>query len=210
MASASLRTFQKCLASSALTARLQPVPIGSISTRSVKRSQVSGLSRRLRARASGSSGAEIEHARADQAEMEKGGGRARAAVEHEGERPVGAGVLRHIGGVEHRGALLAGLVVEGERAGGRRVSELAARRVDRMLGDRIRRQQPQHAVAGSCCAASGRLASLAHPARRRSSAPAKTSASAKARDGRNCHGMPALSSIRAPRLIRRRGRTVNS
>ena len=88
---------------------------------------------------------EIEDARADQAEMQKGGGRARSAVEHEGERPVGA--LDRIGGVENGSALLARLVVEGERAGGRGVSELAGRCVDCMLGDGVRRQQAQHAFA---------------------------------------------------------------
>src|SRR5665811_2022511 len=51
--------LQKFLASSGLTARLHPVPIGSISTRSLNASQVSGLSRKVAVAASRPSGPRI-------------------------------------------------------------------------------------------------------------------------------------------------------
>ena len=55
-----------------------------------------GIVAQLRGRSVAAVGPEIEDARADQAEMQKGGGRARPAVEHESQRPVRAGVLwRH-------------------------------------------------------------------------------------------------------------------
>ncbi len=106
-----------------------------------------GIVAQLRGRGVAPVRPEIEDARADQAEMEESGGCARPAIEHKSKRPVGARVLGDIGGVEHRGALLAGLVVERQRAGGRRVGELAAGRVDRMFGDGVRRQKAQHTLA---------------------------------------------------------------
>jgi hypothetical protein len=62
--------------------------------------------------------------------MQERGCRARPAVEHEGQRPVRRSGFRDVGGVKHRRALLARLVIKSERAGGRRISELAAQRID--------------------------------------------------------------------------------
>ena len=89
--------------------------------------------------------AESGDARTDQAEIEERGAGARTAVEHE---RYGAGRVVRFGDegrVENRGRAFAGLIEQGECAGGRRVSELARRRVDRVLGDRIGRQKRKDA-----------------------------------------------------------------
>ena len=91
---------------------------------------------------------EIEDARADQAEMQESGRRARPAVENEGQRPVCARAFGDIGGIEHRRALVAGLVVERQRSGGRRIGEPSFGRIDQMVGDGVARKQAQHAFAG--------------------------------------------------------------
>src|SRR4029079_7216695 len=88
---------------------------------------------------------EIENARADEAKVQKGGCRARSAVENECQRTVCSGALCNISGVEYRNALLARLIVERQRAGGRCVGKLSAGCIDRMLGDGVGRQQPQYA-----------------------------------------------------------------
>jgi len=92
--------------------------------------------------------AEIEPARADKPEIEKRRRGARTAVEHEGERAFSARVLRDVGCVKNRGDLLAGLAVQRDRAGRGRIGQLALRRIDRMLGDGIAGQKPEHAFAG--------------------------------------------------------------
>src|SRR6185437_5629305 len=69
-----------------------------------------GIVAQLRGRGIASLWPEIENARADQAEMEEGGGRAGSAVEDESNWPVGACIFGGIGGVEHRGALVARLI----------------------------------------------------------------------------------------------------
>ena len=102
--------------------------------------------------------AELGDARTHHAEMEESRSRARAAIEHEGQRPrrvivilVGRSLVRgsfgHIGGVEHRGRALARLIEQRQRSGGRRIGELAARRIDAVLADRIARQQRQNTRA---------------------------------------------------------------
>ena len=89
--------------------------------------------------------AELGDARTHHPEMEKGRSRAGAAIEDKGQRPrrviVGlvCGSLGNIGGIEHRGRALARLVEQRERPGRRRISELAVRRVDAVLADRIAR-----------------------------------------------------------------------
>ena len=89
--------------------------------------------------------AELGDARTHHAEMKKGRSRAGPAIEDKGQRPrrVIVGLVRrsfgHIGGVEHRGRALARLVEQRERPGGRRIGELAARRVDTVLADRVAR-----------------------------------------------------------------------
>src|SRR5665213_3408215 len=80
--------------------------------------------------------------------MQEGGGRARSAVEYECQRPVRGRTFGDIGGVEYRGALIAGLVVERQRSGSPSIAELTARRIYGMFGDRVARQQPQHAFTG--------------------------------------------------------------
>src|SRR6185437_6122000 len=57
-------------------------------------------------------------------------------------------------GIEDGRRTFSALLVEIERAGGRRVGELAAANVDRVLGDRIRRQHAENAAA---VAVAGRL-----------------------------------------------------
>ena len=181
--SASARMFQKCLPSSGFD-RAAPAGADRIDQHQVgEREPGVGIVAQLRGRGVAAVRSEIENARADQAEMQEGGRRAGAAVEHESKRPVRARVFGDVGGVEHRRALVAGLVVEGKRAGGRRVGELAFRRVDRMFGDGIGRQQPQHAFAGFVlldlawlCLAPARCASCAAA---EPSAPARTIASAR-------------------------------
>ena len=108
-----------------------------------------GIVVQLGVRRVASAGAEIEDAGAGEAEMQEGGGRAGAAVEHEGQRAIGAAVFPDIGGVEDLGTLFARLVKEGERAGGRRIGEPAVPGIDRMLGDRVGRQQPQDIAAAA-------------------------------------------------------------
>ena len=85
---ASPRTPQNALPPSGLAGRLQPVPTGSISTRSVKASQVSGLSIRRTLAPSRPADAELGEARTDETEMEKRRSRARPAIEDKGHRPV--------------------------------------------------------------------------------------------------------------------------
>jgi len=92
-------------------------------------------------------GAEIEKAGPGEAQMQEGGCGARSAVEHEGQRPVCRRALGHIGRIKNRCAALARQVVERQRAGRCRVGKPAVAGVDRMLGDRIGGQQPQHAEA---------------------------------------------------------------
>src|ERR1700741_1836719 len=79
--------------------------------------------------------------------MQIGGRGARAAVEDERHRPVATAALEHIGGVEDRGGTLAALFIKIERPGGRRIGELHAVRIERVLGRRIRRQQRKDAGA---------------------------------------------------------------
>src|SRR5579864_5013921 len=78
--------------------------------------------------------------------MEERRRRARPAIEHESQRPRSVVVgLDRIGGVEDRSRALARLIEQRERSGGRRIGELAARRVDAVLADRIARQQRENA-----------------------------------------------------------------
>ena len=92
--------------------------------------------------------AERSNARTDQAEIEERRAGARSAVEHERHRPCRAVRFRNEGCIENGGRALARLIEQRQRTGGRRVSELAGRRVDAVLGDGIRRQQRQDARAG--------------------------------------------------------------
>ncbi len=80
--------------------------------------------------------------------MQVRGSGAWTAVEREGDRPRrGVAALRDIGRVEHRADLLAGLVVQRERAGGRGVGKRAlVGERDRFFGDGVGGQQPQHAL----------------------------------------------------------------
>ncbi len=90
----------------------------------------------------------VGDARTDDAEVQIGGGGARPAVEREGDGALcAARVLRDESGIEDRAQPLAGLIEQGERSRGRGVGELAARNIDAVLRDRVRRQQPQHAFA---------------------------------------------------------------
>ena len=125
--------------------------------------------------------------------MQKGGGRARPAVEDEGQRPVRRGVLDDIGGVEHRGALFAGLVVERERAGGGRIGELAGRRVDRVLGRAVARQQPQDAFSGRLLGL-GRAGAVGTLVLRDGGADACSENNRKhqTHNGSRCHGTPGI------------------
>ena len=97
--------------------------------------------------------AELGDARTHHPEMEEGRSRAGAAIEHEGQRPRRVIVVLvcrsfgHIGGVEHRGRALARLIEQRQRSGGRRIGELAVRRIDAVLADRIARQQRQNTGA---------------------------------------------------------------
>src|ERR1700730_13648974 len=137
MESASRRTPQNALPPSALAGRLQPEPTGSIRTRSVKASQVSGLSCNLVSEPVLPRQGELGNARSNKAEIEERRGRSRSAVEHEGQRTVRAGAFGDKGGVIDRSRALARLIVERKRSGRRRIVELAARDFDRVLGDRI-------------------------------------------------------------------------
>ncbi len=83
-----------------------------------------GIVAQRRGRCIAAAGPKIEEARADQAEMQEGGRRARPAVEHESERPVRCRALGDVGGVKHRRALVAGLVIESERPRGRGIASL--------------------------------------------------------------------------------------
>jgi hypothetical protein len=90
---------------------------------------------------------ELQYLRTHQAEMQVGRGGARPAVEPERQ---GLGrvtdVLGDIGGIEHRGRLLAQRVVKRERARGGSVREgRATLQIDAVFGDRVARQQAQHA-----------------------------------------------------------------
>ena len=92
---------------------------------------------------------ELEDPRPDQTQMQIGRRRARAAVESEGYGTVRSlSVLGDIGGVIDRSRALARLIEQRERAGGRGIGELAAGNVDAVLGHRVRRQEPQYALAG--------------------------------------------------------------
>src|SRR5262245_48004315 len=91
---------------------------------------------------------EVEDTRANQAEIQIRRRGAGSAIEREGDgtvRPFGTAC--DIGGVVDHCRALARLIEQRERARGRGIGELAARDVDAVLGDRIRRQQPQHAAA---------------------------------------------------------------
>ena len=87
----------------------------------------------------------IENARPDKTQMEKSRSRAWPPIEYKSKRTLFCAIFQNIGGIENRRALLTGLVEESEGACGRRIGKLAARRVDRVLGDRIGRQEAQHA-----------------------------------------------------------------
>src|SRR4029077_15436647 len=67
----------------------------------------------------------------------------------------------HIGSVEDRRRALARLIEQRERSGGRRIGELAARRVDAVLADRIARQQRKNARAALLPLGAALLALLA-------------------------------------------------
>src|SRR6266851_444545 len=91
----------------------------------------------------------LEDARADQAQVQIGRCRARSAVEGEGDGTGWSlGVLGDIGGVIDRGRALARLIEKRERSRGRGIGQRAAGNRDGVLGHRVRRQQPQHALAG--------------------------------------------------------------
>ena len=92
--------------------------------------------------------AEVDQLGTDQPQMQKRRCGAGAAVEHERHRPVRrVAAAGHIGGIEDLGLALAGLIDQREGAGRRRVGELAGGKLDRVLTDRIARQQPQDAGA---------------------------------------------------------------
>ena len=91
----------------------------------------------------------LEDARTGESQIEVGRRRPRPAVE--GERDGAArrvGVLGDIGGVIDCGRTLARLIEQRERSRGRTVKQRAAWDRDSMLGDGVRRQEPQHALAG--------------------------------------------------------------
>src|SRR5438128_5049520 len=90
----------------------------------------------------------LQNARADQAQVQISRCRARSAVEGEGDGTVRSlGVLGDVGGVIDRGRALARLIEERERSCGRGIGQRAAGNRDGVLGHRVRRQQPQHALA---------------------------------------------------------------
>ena len=134
----------------------------------------------------------LDDARADRAEIEERRGGARSAVEDEGDRTVAdVGVLGDISRVEDRGRAFARLVEQRERPGGRRIGELAARNLDRVLGSPRRpgaaagRPLAMPAAAARCAAARVPTArALLRPCRR--VAPASSSASSSAAQLRHC------------------------
>ena len=90
----------------------------------------------------------LENARADQAQVQISRCRARSAVEGEGDGTVvRLGILGDVGGVIDRGRALARLIEERERSRSRGIGQRAAGNRDGVLGHRVRRQQPQHALA---------------------------------------------------------------
>ena len=151
---------------------------------------------------------------------QKGRCRARPAVESEGDGTVRRlGILGDIGGVVDRGRALARLIEQRERSRGRGIGELAAGNVDAVLGDGVRRQQPQHAVARcspcrcfarrcSVCCCGGRrgrscaLASVAAPAMRsaKSSRPADRKRLSVVMSGRFIGRPGSVDPAGAPRL----------
>src|SRR4030095_6991646 len=86
--------------------------------------------------------------------------RARAAVEYKCQGSGGLAVFGDISGIKNRRALLARLIIKRESARGRRVSKRAARRIDGVFGDGVRRQQPQHAFFGGAALGNTGLRSL--------------------------------------------------
>ena len=215
MASASLPTFQKPLAASGFTVRLQPVPIGSISTRSVKRSQVSGLSRSLACAKSRASGPRSSRRGPTRPRLRKAEAAPGPPLNTKVSGRFADAVLGDIGGVEHRGGLVAGLAEEGERAGGGGIGELALRGVDGVLGDGVGRQQPQDALAGGLML--GLLVVLAVPllharggaARRRGRARRRRAPARRQRqETRSFHGSPLWCDARGrPSRAQRSRRT---
>src|SRR5262249_33745951 len=92
----------------------------------------------------------------------------------------GLGVLDDIGGVIDRGRALARLIEQRERSGGRGIGQRAAGNRDGVLGYRVRRQQPPHALAciGPSVVPLPLLARalLARPPRASGAAPERSSA----------------------------------
>ncbi len=78
---------------------------------------------------------------AEGAEMQIGRRRARSAIEHEGDRPLGVARLARIGDIEDRGERLAVGVAHGKRPGGGSIMQALAGEVDGVLGARRRRQE---------------------------------------------------------------------
>ena len=78
----------------------------------------------------------LDHARADAAEMEIGRGRARAAVEDEGDGALGVEGIARIGDIEDVGRTLAVAAGEGDGPGFGRVAEQLAVDRDGVMGDR--------------------------------------------------------------------------
>ena len=116
-------------------------------TRSVKASQVSGLSISLASARAAAVRTEVQPARAEQTQIEKCGGRARSAVKGEAQRSRACRVFRDIGGVKDAGDLVAGLAVERDDPGGRGIVQRAFCRLQRVLGKGITGQKAQHALA---------------------------------------------------------------
>src|SRR2546423_10169568 len=87
-------------------------------------------------------------ARPNQPQGQIGGCRARSAIEAESNGAVRrAAILCDISGVIDRCRTFAGLVIEGEGACRCGIRKLSARKIDRVLGNRIPREQAQHAFA---------------------------------------------------------------
>ena len=77
--------------------------------------------------------------------MQIGRGRARPAVEHEGDRPGRVALVGDIGGVEHLRRAIAVLAIEIERARGRGVGERNLGRLQAMFRDGITWKQAEDA-----------------------------------------------------------------
>jgi hypothetical protein len=92
--------------------------------------------------------AELGDPRADQPEVQKRRCGARAAVEHERHRPCRrTGRFRRISRIEDRSRPVAGLIEQRKRPGRRGIGELAAGKIDAVLGNGVRRQERKHAGA---------------------------------------------------------------